>query len=228
MNVAVPEQCATSPAGAGSRGCPFVATSLEFWFTAEPERLARDCQVDDTMYRRLDPDYYAWLRSRMTLAKKAANAGQLDAAAFEVLRLRFNIVHDWAVSYFAEEQLLAAVRTLRAADYGPPVAEHDGRHVPLPGARKSAASAISAEAIATVDSISEQALSLGWKSERLYGAGGHGVFDLHRGLVCFLKPGDMIGEVAAQSIVIIHPLPSGVRHRFYNPDVEQPWIRRVR
>jgi hypothetical protein len=78
-----------------------------------------------------------------------------------------------------------------------------------------------------VDSISELARSLGWKRERLYAAGGHGIFDSNRGLVCFLKPGDRIGEVAAQSIEIIHPLPSEVRHRFYNPDVDQPWIRRV-
>jgi hypothetical protein len=28
------------------------------------------------------------------------------------------------------------------------------------------------------------------------------------------------------SIEIIHPLPAEVRHRFYNPDVEQPWERR--
>ena len=45
--------------------------------------------------------------------------------------------------------------------------------------------------------------------------------------ICYLKPGDRIGEVTLQSIEIIHPLPSEVRHRFYNPDVDQPWIRRV-
>lgn len=78
-----------------------------------------------------------------------------------------------------------------------------------------------------VDSISELALSLGWRRERLYATGGNGIFDPNRGLVCLLKPGDRIGEVAAQSIEIIHPLPSEVRHRFYNPDVDQPWIRRV-
>ena len=48
-----------------------------------------------------------------------------------------------------------------------------------------------------------------------------------RGLVCFLKPGDRIGEVTLQSIEIIHPLPSEVRHRFYNPDVDQPWVKKI-
>ena len=78
-----------------------------------------------------------------------------------------------------------------------------------------------------VDAISESALSLGWKHERLYGKGENGIFDPRRGLVCFLKPGNRIGEVALQSIEIIGPPPSEVRQRFYNPDVDQPWIKRI-
>ena len=76
-----------------------------------------------------------------------------------------------------------------------------------------------------VDSISEQALSLGWRRQRLYAAGGRSIFDPNRGLVCFLKTGVSVGEVTIQSIDIIGPPPNGVRLRFYNPDVDQPWIR---
>jgi hypothetical protein len=68
-------------------------------------------------------------------------------------------------------------------------------------------------------------MAIGWKRERLYGTG-NGVFDPRRGLVCYLKAGDRIGEVTLHSIEIIHPLPSEVRLRFYNPDVTQPWERR--
>ena len=77
-----------------------------------------------------------------------------------------------------------------------------------------------------VDAISDRAISLGWKLERLH-ATGTGVFDPQRGLVCYLKAGDRIGEITAQSIEIIRPVPGEVRHRFYNPDVDQPWIRRT-
>ena len=77
-----------------------------------------------------------------------------------------------------------------------------------------------------VDTIAQKALALGWSRDRLY-ATGKGPFDPTRGLICYLKPGDRIGEVTMHSIEIVHPLPSGVRHRFYNPDVDQPWIRRV-
>ena len=205
----------------------FVSSSLDTWATNQPNGIARDFQIDDTVYRRLDPEYFAWLRSRMVVAKRAATAGHLPPSAFEDLRVRFNAVHEWAVGYFGEAPLLAAVRGFRSGGYDPPVAEDEGRHVPVPAVRKSAADTISPEAIALVDAISEQALSLGWKRERLYGVGSSGILDPRRGLVCFLKPGDRIGEVTLQSIEIIGPPPNAARQRFYNPDVDQPWIRRA-
>ena len=204
----------------------FVATSLAVWSTDEPERFGRDFQINDTVYRRLDPEYYAWLRSRMVLAKKAASAGQIDSAAFEELRLRFNRVHDWAVGHFGEDPLLEAVRIVRIADYTPPIPEDDRPPSPMPPSRKSGVDHVSRDAIVLVDAISEQAFALGWKRERLYGTG-KGAFDPQRGLVCLLKPGDRIGEVTRQSIEIILPPPSEVRHRFYNPDVDQPWLKKI-
>ena len=230
MTTVSTEQCAQSaedaPSG-DSPGCLFVSTSLATWTTANPEQFARDFQINDTVYRRLDPDYYAWLRSRMAVAKRAATAGHLPPAAFEELRVRFNAVHDWTVEHFGQDELLAAVRTVRAGDYKPPVPEDEGTRVPVPGVRKAAGDDISSEAMALVDSISEAALSLGWKRRRLYTAGGGRIFAPDRGLVCFLKAGDRIGEVTLQSIEIIHPLPSEVRHRFYNPDVDQPWVKKI-
>ena len=47
------------------------------------------------------------------------------------------------------------------------------------------------------------------------------------GLVCYLKPGNRIGDVSKRSIEIICPPPREVRVHFYNPDVEQPWVSRV-
>lgn len=224
------DQCA-NPTSEAPRdtlpGCLFVSTSLATWTTASPEQFARDFQINDTVYRRLDPEYYAWLRSRMVLAKKAATAGQLDAASFEDLRLRFNAVHEWAVEHFGENRLLVAVRTERTAEYNSPVAEDDCPRVPATRAQRSGGDHVSSEAIAMVEAIAGHAVSLGWNRERLCGTGGNGAFDPRRGLVCFLRPGDRIGEVTSQSIEIIHAPPSEVRHRFYNPDVEQPWVKKI-
>ncbi len=203
----------------------FVATSLAVWSTNEPERFARDFQINDTVYRRLDPDYYAWLRSRMALAKRAASGGKLDPESFENLRKRFNAVHEWAIEHFGEAALLSAVKTLRVADYEPPVPDDDRPRVLAPP--KKPGNDPDADAIAKVDAIAETALSLGWKRERLYGVGNGRLFDPSRGLVSFLKQGDRLGAVTLQSIEIIGPPPSEVRQHFYNPDVDQPWIRRV-
>ena len=217
----------SAPTAAQTRSHLFVSTALDTWFTEHAAAFARDVQIDDIAYRRLDPEYYAWLRSRMMLAKNAATAGHLDAAAFEALRVRFNAVHEWAVEHLGENQPLAAVLAPRAGDYSPPAPDEDGPRVPLPCGRKSESDRIPSEAIAMVDAISKRALSLGWKHERLYGKGNNGIFDPRRGLVCFLKPGDRIGEVTLQSIEIICQPPSEVRQRFYNPDVDQPWVKRI-
>ena len=173
MNAGLQEQCADStpaaPDGNSSRH-RFVSSTLSTWTTAKSEWFARDVQIDDTVYRRLDPEYYAWLRSRMVLAKKAATAGHLDVAAFEDLRIRFNAVHEWAVQHLGEERLLTAVGTLRAGDYKPPMAEDESRHVALPRASKSA-DHISPEAIAMVDAISERASAWVGRAAQLAAAG---------------------------------------------------------
>jgi hypothetical protein len=201
----------------------FVSTSLDTWTTGQPEIFARDVQINDTAYRRLDPEYYAWLRSRMNLANLAAGAGRLSSGAFDELREKFNAVHEWAITYFGEDTLREAVRSLDTRGYAPPVAEPDK---PVRPAR--AAGHIASDAVAMVDAIRDQALSLGWTEQSLYGTGGttRALFGKACGLANLLKATDQIGEVTRQSIEII--LPNGVRQRFYNPDVEQPWIRRVR
>ncbi|MCS6954532.1 MAG: hypothetical protein NZM33_16955 [Bryobacteraceae bacterium] len=159
----------------------------------------------------------------MNLAKLAAGAGRLSSEAFDELREKFNAVHEWAVAHFGEETLREAVRNLDTRDYTPPVAEPD-----KPVRRARAAEHIAAEALAIVDAIRDRALSLGWTAETLYGADDatRALFGKACALANLLKATDQIGEVTRHSIEIIFA--NGVRQRFYNPDVEQPWIRPVR
>ena len=199
----------------------FVSTSLSQWFTVKPERFHRDVQVNDVAYRRLDPEYYAWLRSRMNLARLAALAGQLDQDEFDALRDRFNRIHEWAMAQLGEAALEAAVRGLDSRDYLPPAIEPWDRHVASPAAGQSGSQA---EAVAMVDAIRETAITLGWKQERLYTAGRP--LSPLCGLAAYLNPGDRLGEVTREAIEII--LPSGVRQHLYNPDVEQPWVKRIK
>jgi hypothetical protein len=198
----------------------YVSTSLATWRAGQPKGIARDFQIDDTCYRRLDPEYYAWLRSRMHMGKLASAAGRLPEKSFDELRAKFNAVHEWAMGHFGEAVLAEAVNNLNARDYQPPAAGSCGqRNTPDDG--------VPAEAITMLDAICGRAFGLGWKRERLYGTGNGRIFSQNRGLVSFLKPGDRIGEVTLQSIEIIGPPPSEVRQHIYNPDVDQPWIIRL-
>jgi hypothetical protein len=234
MTTVLTEQCAKSAEDAPSGdtpNCLFVATSLATWTTANPEQFARDFQIDDTVYRRLDPEYYAWLRSRMALAKQAATAGHLDTSAFEDLRLRFNVAHAWAVEHFSEAQLLAAARTFRSCDYKPPLPEEfecTKPAEPIPSRPSSEAERI-ARAKQLVDEIRDQALALGWTMESLYFSEGYERRPLaaRYGVACYIGGEHRIGEITRQSIELIGPSPMETRSRFYNPDVEQPWIKRI-
>ena len=224
MNTVLREQCAeTVPSApvAGTPNCLFVSTSLTTWKTASPKQFARDFQINDTVYRRLDPEYYAWLRSRMVVGRKATTAGHLSPDAFETLRVRFNAVHEWAVERFGAPYLLDAIRTLDARGYAPPVSETDA-----PPRAPQRVESPSQEALALVDEIRDRAIELGWTERSLYGApiSPCGSRRRDRGLAGYLKPDDQIGEVSRESIEII--LSSGIRQRLYNPDVEQPWVRR--
>jgi hypothetical protein len=196
----------------------FVCTGLESWVADQPTVFARDVQINDTAYRRLDPEYYAWLRSKMQLAKMAADAGQLGREPFDELRRRFNAMHEWAVERFGESGLAAAVRDLDAREYRPPVAEEEPQvPTPVPASDGRAGIVVSAAAVAKVDAIRDCALTLGWSQESLYQTRGRLRFPFGNeyGLVCFISVADRIGQVAADAIEIIGPPPRETCRRFY-------------
>ncbi len=207
------------------RGVPavlYASPSLQLLAPVQAQSIAQDFQINDTPYRRLDPEYYAWLRSKMHLARMAAAAGQLVAQEYDVLRGRFNQMHEWAVAHFGAPALEEALRTVDSRHYNPPRAEMNratrGWGIecgPLP------------DSLALVAAIREQARELGWSEASLFAVTNahHGEIGAGSGLVCYLRFGDRIGEVRREAIEII--LRSGARQHFYNPDVEQPWLRRV-
>ena len=198
----------------------FVSTGLESWTTDQPKVFARDVQINDTAYRRLDPEYYAWLRSKMQLAKMSVEAGQLGRDEFDELRRRYDATHDWAVAHFGELRLLDAIRDLDARDYAPPAAEPEA-----PPNKPRPADLALESALAAVNAIAEKAMALGWTRESLYRTS-ISSFGFNCGLAHFLKPFDRIGEVTTHWIEIIRA--NDIRHRFYNPNVDQPWIRRIK
>ena len=225
----------------------YAATNLESWETDIPHGYARDVRIDGVCFRRLDPDYYTWLRYKMDLAKKAVDSGRITPEAFDELRARLNVIHFWAIDHFGEEALRHAVQTLDPKSYAPPqIKSADGLPTKAPHPPKGSAQAVTRylfppdghwnftqrvrpSAVTKVDAIRNLALSLGWSEARLYQNRGRYSFPCGQeyGLVCFLHGHRRVGEVTRQSIEIIGPPPQENRLRFYNPDVDQPWLKKT-
>ena len=74
---------------------PHVSTLLDISITDvdSPE----DIIIERKAYRRLTPDYFAWLRSRMVSAQAAHKAEKLSDSAWETLRERFNSLQEMAI-----------------------------------------------------------------------------------------------------------------------------------
>ncbi len=103
---------------------PFVATDLDCreFLPTGPD----DVVIEGKCYRRLSPDYYAWLRTQMERARHQHDAGILPDTHYDTLRQRFNAMHDRAVTLFGEEMLLQTVSTFSPMTY------------PVPSVRRSA------------------------------------------------------------------------------------------
>jgi len=226
-----------------TRSALFVATDLAHFETDDPDAYAADVVVCGKCHRRLDAAYYAWLRHRVALAKKALDAGRLAQATFDTVRAQFNAVHAWAVGHLGETALLDAVKTLDPKTYVPPRADDDDdfagprvRAMPPRGPRGFLFPAqgawpftepVAADAVAKVDAIRDQALALGWTERSLYQNRGAFRFPYGQdyGVVCFLDDGATVVAVSRESITIQHA--RGNALRFSNPDIEQPWRRRA-
>jgi hypothetical protein len=210
----------------------YVSTELDTWETSTPEP-DQDEICERCGYRRLDPEYYAWLRHRMTVAQQFRRSGRLSADQYQLWRTRFNGVHAWALARFGEGMLVAAVEALDPKAYQPPRVQD---WEPMPQSEQALARAhlfpadgdwpftepVSPEAVAMVDAIRERALSLGWSEAALYRNRGRYRFPVggDYGLACFLHDGCEVGEVTSEHIEIIAP--SGSRLRLYNLDAPQP------
>ena len=96
---------------------PFVATDLVALDWPVLSEKQTDVEVDGRVYRRLDPEYYAWLRRRMEEAKSKTDAGRYEPSAFDALRTRFNTVHDQAIALFGRPALLEAIQRLDPDSY---------------------------------------------------------------------------------------------------------------
>ncbi len=219
----------------------FVSTTLNSMNIDDLHSELKEVEHDRIMYRRLDPEYYAWLRYRMGVAEKAMRDGMLKTSAFNQTRVRFNSLHEWAVKQYGKPSLLDSIHRLNPDDYQPPKLKRifhgneqqssalSAPHLYPDDGDWSFTRSINHETIKLVDAIRDKALSLGWSEPRLYQNRGRFRFPCGQdyGLVCFLHDGQTIGEVSEKHIEIVCVRNNRNVLRFYNPDVDQPWIRKI-
>ena len=78
----------------------YVATDLDCRELTTPGH--DDVICDGKCFRRLAPDYYAWLRAQMERACQHHARGMIPDAHYQALRHRFNTMHDRAVALFGD------------------------------------------------------------------------------------------------------------------------------
>ena len=210
---------------------PFVASSLAIKLLA-PDSKQTDQVIQNTVYRKLTPDYFAWLRCRIVNAQKTHKAGKLADDLWESLKERFLQVHEYAVEEFGEQGIKEAMRTFIPASYqspaDAPIIFSDWLYPAKEGNHKCS-HPVTPKALAKVDAIKTEALAKGWLENRLYQNRGQYKFPCGEdyGLVCHMEGNRRIGAITEQAIEIISKGKTGQQSvmRFYNPDVSQPWIR---
>jgi len=207
-----------------------VATDLESRHLEYEEGGNRDIEYEEKIYRRLDPEYFTWLRSRMVAAGNAHKAGKLSDNRWNILRERFNRIQKLAIQEFGEDDLQEAIRGMDLRTYQVP-AIHQKKDWIYPAKEAwKCMQPVTSRAVAKVDAIRDKAMACGWSEARLYQNQGRFRFPCGQdyGLVCFVDEDREIGTVTKQSIEIIHgantPRPSTLR--FHNPDVSQPWLKK--
>lgn len=216
---------------------PYVSTPLDIHYadTSWPD----DITIEGIIFRKLSPDYFAWLRSRMIFAQAAHKAGKLPDSAWETLRERFNNLQEMAIEIFGKETLQQALRDFNPKSYTPPVppraeSSHTAESVrkdwlyPASQAWKCRQK-VTSEAVAKVGGIRDEAMAKGWSEARLYQNQGRFRFPCGEdyGLVCFVDGSRRLGEITARYIEIVSET-AGRENclRFFNPDVDQPWLKR--
>ena len=207
----------------------FVATDLD---TQMLSGRKSDVVHGDKIYRRLSPDYFAWLRLRMQTAQTAFRNKRLSPVKWDALRQRFNYIQEQAVTLFGKRTLKTACENLKVSQYKPPKIQQtealqrwlfpENKTLPF-------SSDVDLTAVAKVDAIRAEAMEFGWTEAQLYQNQGRHRFPCGEdyGLVCFIGGDREIVGVTEAYIEIAHGIGTSREHilKFHNSRVIQPWMK---
>lgn len=213
---------------------PYISSRLDIELVADnglpPQE---DISFQGMIFRRLSLGYFAWLRTRIIKAQDAHKAGRLSSEQWDNLKTKFRRIHTHGLEQFSEENLKQAIQSFSPANYQPPIDAPERTNdwlYPVERGCWKYSHSITSKALAMVDAIKQEAMSIGWTEPNLYQNRGQYKFPLGQGygLVCHLDGERSIGKVTENSIEIISHGKNGQQTtmRFYNPDADQPWLKK--
>ena len=180
----------------------FIATDLS---TLTGSYSTFEVIVGGKTYRRIDPEYYAWLRSKIELAKK-----KLDGRTYQDLRSRFMEIHRQAIDQFGVDTLKSATQHFDIRTYNPPgkqstlylpdYQDPTGDYPEFKFTQK-----VRCYALVEVDRIQDEATHAGWSEAELYQNRGRFRFPCGQdfGIVCSVDPGQRLGQITPEKIELI-------------------------
>jgi len=156
----------------------YVSTGLDIHDIEDARDWPEDREINGTLCRRLSPEYFTWLRSRMLTAQAAHKAGKLPEDAWNKLRQRFNAMQELSIREFGKEHLQEVLQSFSPKNYQPPALRPESQEKPVEVPRKDwiypgnqawkCKQPVTSQAVAKVDAIREEAMAKGWSEARLY------------------------------------------------------------
>jgi len=225
-----------------SHSAVFVSTGLDIREIQAASYRTQDIEIEGALFRRLTPEYFAWLHSRMVTVQAAHKAGKLLGEGWNTLRQRFNALQELAIREFGKESLLEVLRSFSPKSYSPPVlrpipkrqsSDIPGKDWMYPGdSTLKFTYPVTAHALSRIDAIRDEAIVKKWSEARLYQNQGRYQFPYggDYGVVCYVNGDYEIGEITERFIEIVHGTNSCHTKslKYYNPGVSQPWMEIIK
>ncbi len=199
----------------------WVATDLEILDGLKAGTAREDILHGGKKYRRLSPDYFMWITKRFFNFKRAVEKKLVDRKIAEIVDIRFNSIKSLANRFFNPDDFDAAKRRLNILPM--PSLNNKGKTIFMfpADATLPICNPVSDWAIAQVDAVKDNAISLGWTESSLYQNQGTFAFPygFDWGIVNFIDNGDRLGEVTSRTIEL--KTSTGSVLRFYNKNICQ-------
>ena len=160
-------------------------------------------------FRRLEPEYFAWLHRQMEVAR-ANQEGMPPDATWYLLQIQFDAIEAQALQDFGKDALDLVVRSMDQR-FLEPIPPRDASNWTYPAEGNwYFRQPVSRQALANVQAVRDYACAMEWSEARLWQNRGRFPFPVGSdyGLVCYLDGDCEINSINPEFIEVYHRTPS--------------------